>query len=74
MAPSLKPFGASPCARQGEGLPLTASIWEVCLCHQVVMDTCSSLTLLGHTVVCTIHQPRTDIYRLFNEVMYMVRR
>jgi len=37
------------------------------------MATCSSLTLLGHTVVCTIHQPRADIYRLFNEVMYMAK-
>ena len=38
-----------------------------------VMATCSSLTLLGHTVVCTIHQPRADIYRLFNEVMYIAK-
>ena len=36
-----------------------------------VMEACEQLTRLGRTVICTIHQPRIDIFNMFHYVMYV---
>ncbi|EGG16016.1 hypothetical protein DFA_09688 [Cavenderia fasciculata] len=38
-----------------------------------VMNTLTSLTQKGVTVICSIHQPRTEIYNLFSKVMILVK-
>lgn len=36
-----------------------------------VMDTLRQLASDGHTVVCSIHQPRSSIFRMFDDVMLL---
>lgn len=36
-----------------------------------VLETCEQLTRHGRTIICTIHQPRLDIYNMFSHVMYV---
>eukprot|EP00667_Euglena_gracilis_P002040 EG_transcript_2040 len=38
-----------------------------------VMNTCKNLANHGHTVVATIHQPNSDIFRMFNTVMFLAK-
>lgn len=35
------------------------------------MDTLRQLARDGHTVICSIHQPRSSIFRMFDDVMLM---
>eukprot|EP00752_Nemacystus_decipiens_P009766 g8722.t1 len=36
-----------------------------------VMDTLRQLARDGHTVICSIHQPRSSIFRMFDDVMLL---
>eukprot|EP00667_Euglena_gracilis_P001372 EG_transcript_1372 len=38
-----------------------------------VINTCKDLANRGHTVVSTIHQPNSDIFRMFNAVMFLAK-
>eukprot|EP00668_Euglena_longa_P010990 GGOE01013334.1.p1 GENE.GGOE01013334.1~~GGOE01013334.1.p1 ORF type:complete len:710 (-),score=241.62 GGOE01013334.1:918-2837(-) len=38
-----------------------------------VVNTCKTLANHGHTVVATIHQPNSDIFRMFNKVMFLAK-
>eukprot|EP00667_Euglena_gracilis_P001974 EG_transcript_1975 len=38
-----------------------------------VMNTCKDLANHGHTVVATVHQPNSDIFRMFNTVMFLAK-
>mmetsp|Transcript_25402 Transcript_25402/g.35618 ORF Transcript_25402/g.35618 Transcript_25402/m.35618 type:complete len:635 (+) Transcript_25402:38-1942(+) len=38
---------------------------------QYIMKTLLSLTKDGRTVICTVHQPRSDIFQLFPQVMFL---
>lgn len=38
-----------------------------------VIGTCKELASHGNTVVATIHQPNSDIFRMFNTVMFMAK-
>ena len=36
-----------------------------------VMDTLKQLAREGHTVVCSIHQPRSSIYAMFDDLVLL---
>lgn len=38
---------------------------------KAVMESLKKLTWMGRTVICTIHQPSSEIFRLFDDIMLL---
>ena len=39
--------------------------------HEQVMHTLKQLAQEGHTVICSIHQPRSSIYAMFDDLVLL---
>lgn len=55
------------CFVAGAEVALCGAGWQA----EKVMGTLRALADSGHTVVCTIHQPRGSIFRMFDDLMLM---
>lgn len=49
----------------------TASGVTPCMCCAQVVATLKDLASSGHTVVCSIHQPRSSIFGMFDDLMLL---
>jgi ABC-type branched-subunit amino acid transport system ATPase component len=49
----------------------TASGVTPCMCCVQVVATLKDLASSGHTVVCSIHQPRSSIFGMFDDLMLL---
>lgn len=73
------PLAASVCAQFSENYIISLSTYFVlklllgldAFQAEKVMETLRQLALDGHTVICSIHQPRGSVYSKFDDIVLL---